>query len=63
MEKTKFKMTLVQGGGDSFAEAMKNLNNEFDIKIDQVLFKVGQEDEEGEQSIIEDGLEQSDLRG
>ena len=44
--KRKFKMTLVQGGGNSFCEALRNTGNKIDIGVDEVLFKVGGEDGE-----------------
>lgn len=39
----KFKTTLVKGGGNSFCEALRNTNNNFDIGIDKVLFTVGED--------------------
>jgi hypothetical protein len=43
-DKRKFKMTLVQGGGNSFVGALRNTGNKIDVGIDEVLFKVGDED-------------------
>ena len=37
----KFNMRLIQGGGDSFCEALRNTNNKFTIDIDDVLFTIG----------------------
>ena len=56
-DKRKFKMTLVQGGGNSFVEALRNTGNKIDVGIDEVLFKV---DELGihEESEVKDGLAQ-----
>lgn len=42
----KFKMTLVQGGGNSFVEALRNTGNKIDVGIDEVLFKVGGDEED-----------------
>ena len=39
----KFNMRLIQGGGDSFCEALRNANNKFTIDIDDVLFTIGDE--------------------
>lgn len=53
----KFKMTLVQGGGNSFVGALRNTGNKIDVGIDEVMFKV---DELGihEESEVKDGLAQ-----
>ena len=37
----EFNMRLIQGGGDSFCEALRNANNKFTIDIDDVLFTIG----------------------
>lgn len=39
----EFNMRLIQGGGDSFCEALRNANNKFTIDIDDVLFTIGDE--------------------
>ena len=40
-ESRKFNMRLVKGGGNTFCEALRNTNNNFDIELDKVLFTVG----------------------
>ena len=39
-DEPKFRITLIQGGGNSFCEALRNSQNKFDIGIDEVLFTV-----------------------
>ena len=41
----KFKMTLVKGGGNSFGGALRNSGNKIDVGVDEVLFKVGDEED------------------
>lgn len=53
----KFKMTLVQGGGNSFVGALRNTGNKIDVGIDDVMFKVGGDEEDSVKG-TEDGLAQ-----
>ena len=57
-EKRKFKVTLVQGGGDSFCEALRNNGNKIDIGIDEVMFKVDESGIHEEESEVKDGIPQ-----
>ena len=52
----KFKMTLVQGGGNSFCEALRNTGNKIDVGIDEVLFTVGNDEDGSVKGDNEDGM-------
>lgn len=54
----KFKMTLVQGGGNSFMGALRNTGNNIDVGIDEVMFKVDESGIHEKESEVKDGLAQ-----
>ena len=59
----KFNMRLIQGGGDSFCEALRNTNNKFTIDIDDVLFTIGDIREDGEDDELRDSLDSKRSKG
>lgn len=59
----KFNIRLIQGGGDSFCEALRNTNNKFTIDIDDVLFTIGDIREDGEDDELRDSLDSKRSKG
>ena len=62
--KPEFKMRLIQGGGNSFCEAVRNQSkSKFDIGIDDVMFQIGPDvQEDTEDDSLRDSLSNNRLK-